>query len=158
MLKIILSLFFVVNSYAYDATLEWDAYTDPNGTKINGYWQAGTEAPFVKIGTVPSNVTRLPITGMEENIQYGFYITAESDSGLESDSSNIVYYLALPRLKMSSQGLHLTVRSGNTYQILQSPDFKIWTVVKTVTATTDKFIEQMTFDSPMMFFKIVKVD
>lgn len=146
-----------IDSYAYNVTLAWDPVTDPTVAGIQLYAQQAPGGPFEPMeNTVDPKHSEITVSGLNDGVQYGFYVTAIAYSGLESEPSNMVYYTALPKLLLTAQGLTIYAKAGNTYSIFQSPDLITWTKLGTVTPQVDIFNYPVAFNQPHMFFKIQK--
>ncbi len=153
-----LALLFAFSSFcayaAYDVTFEWDAPADV--TNVEGYrlyQQDGATQLFHWVGSASVPTQTLGVTALNEKIQYAFYVTS-FNSLYESDPSNVVYYIAQPRLKMGNIGLEVSAKAGNNYILYQSTDLKTWTYVGGVRAPSDHFTIPVQFSEAAMFFKL----
>ena len=125
-------------SPAPSVTLAWDASPDTHVVGYNLYYgvASGTYTTEINVGTV----TSATVTGLTAGVTYYFAVTAYDSFGQESDYSSEISYLVPapgPNLQISRAPtgqftLTVTGLTGQTYQILASPDLTTWTVIGTV--------------------------
>ncbi len=120
-------------------TLAWDTNADPNIAGYHLYYggASGTYTNEVNAGLASSST----VSGLTIGVTYYFAVTAYDSFGQESGYSSEVTYLVpepQPTLQASSAitgqfGLMVTGMTGHTYNIEATQDFKVWTVIGTVT-------------------------
>ncbi len=119
-------------------TLAWNRSTNPIVAGYNVYYggASGTCTNEISAG----NATNATISGLIPGTTYYFAATACAASGLESTFSSEVSYTVpiLPGVQLRitpTWQFILTVNGpvGHTYDIQATQDFKIWTVIGTVT-------------------------
>jgi len=147
-------------------TLAWNANSDPTiaGYKIYYGVTSGTYNNQINAG----NATSVIISGLVAGVTYYFAATAYDNLGRESGySSEIIYSvpatLAAMQIRSAPAGqfiLTATGLAGQTYQILATQDFTVWTVIGTVTAETDgtlDFTDMNAASFPQRFYRIQKI-
>ena len=124
---------------AASVTLAWDPSSDPIVTGYNLYYggTSGTYTNKVSVGLATSAVT----SGLLVGVNYYFAATTYNAAGMESPFSGEVRYTVptqLQRLQVRALpggqfALTVTGTVGHTYNIQATQDFKIWTLIGTVT-------------------------
>jgi hypothetical protein len=120
-------------------TFAWNQSPDTNVIGYNLYY--GVTSDTYTNQTNVGNATNTTVSGLAGGVTYYFAVTAYDSFGQESAYSPEISYLApsgLASVQVRSAPagqfiLTVSGPSGHTYQILASPDFKVWTVIGTVT-------------------------
>jgi len=93
----VLVLFFTPETFAAQAVLAWESNTEPDVEGYIVYGSTGSPCPpYDYIDTFPEVDMENPlyprcvITGLDEDVEYFFVVTAYDSYGNESDYSNIV--------------------------------------------------------------------
>jgi hypothetical protein len=142
--------------------LAWNASLDPNviGYRIYSGVASDTYTNKVDVG----NVTNTTIPSLVAGVTYYFAATAYDSFGQESGFSNEASYLVpLPvqsiQIRATNPGqfiMTLTGQMDRTYEVQATQDFKIWTVVTTLTMGTDgslDFVDTNTLAFPNRFYR-----
>jgi len=122
---------------SYQVKLAWNASTSIG---VTGYRvHIGTVSGTYMGSILAGNATTVTIPGLANGVKYYFAVTAINAEALESDFSNETSFLP----GSHTTGIHrspsgapvLTIRGliGQPYDIEATQDFKVWTVVGTVT-------------------------
>ena len=123
-------------------TLAWDQSPNLNVIGYNLYY--GTGSGNYTVQTNLGNTTIATVSGLAPGLTYYFVVTAYDAFGQESAYSSEISYLvpaglAFVQVRPASAGqfiLTVTGPAGHTYQIMATPDFKVWTVIGTATVGT----------------------
>ncbi len=96
---LVLILILVTNCFAGQATLIWDANTEPDllGYKVYYSIEPDVYSTFIDVG----NVTEYTIKELRNDVFNYFVVTAYDTEGLESDYSNMVYLSDMKLLDLS---------------------------------------------------------
>lgn len=141
---------------AQSVTLAWDPESGVAGYKL---YQGGATHGYtnsINAGTA----TQQTISGLTVGGIYYFAVTAYNSSGLESDYSTEVIYVATSGRPPSLAVLHLTKLAGRTmningagtaghvYEVQASQNLKSWTVLGNVTADSSGTINYTDTTAP----------
>ena len=120
-------------------TMAWSPSADTNVTGYNLYYgvTSGTYTNKTNVGSA----TNATVSGLIAGVTYYFAVTAYDAFGQESAYSSEISYLVpsgLASVQVSSAPAGQSIvtvsgPAGHTYQILASPDLKVWTVIGNVT-------------------------
>jgi hypothetical protein len=123
-------------------TLAWNASSDVTVTGYKIYYGVASRTYTNQINA--GNATSAIISGLVAGVTYYFAATAYDNLGQESGYSPEIIYsvpatLATMQIRSAPAGqfiLTVTGLAGQTYQILATQDFTVWTVIGTVTVGT----------------------
>ena len=134
--------------------MAWDPSSDPS---VVGYrlYQGGESLVYTNVVDV-GNATLATITALVPGSTYYFAVTAYDSSGLESAFSGEIAYtvptsailvpsnvarLGLAMDRLSQVTLFGTAPAGYVYNVLATQDWRSWTTIATITASTNGVIQ-----------------
>jgi hypothetical protein len=151
---------------ATSVTLAWTPSLSPDTAGYNIYYGVtnGSYTQMINVG----NVTNATISGLTGGTTYYFAVTAYTSLGLQSVFSSQTSY-ALPatltelQIHAAPAGMFIVTVTGpigQTNEILATQNFKVWTVIGTMTVGTGGtfvFTDTNAANYPMRFYRAQEV-
>jgi len=148
-----LASFSVADGWAKDITLEWDPNTEPD---LGGYIvHYGTESGIYDHSLDVGNFTSAVISGLDENTQYYFAISAYNIDGLSSALSNEVSTALTPSAIYQSTSSHGGGGGGGCF--INAADNRSWVRIERRLENTLRTWWQRIEDSVAEFTAVQKL-